>query len=70
MQGLQDLSEINGDNWNIVRREASRYFRNKEREYLKDKINELTTNSKNKNIKDLYRRINAFKRVYHLEITW
>jgi hypothetical protein len=38
-----------------VRREASRYFRNEKREYLKDKINELATNSKNKNIEDLYR---------------
>jgi hypothetical protein len=28
------------------------------REYLKDKINELATNSKNKNIRDLYKGIN------------
>jgi hypothetical protein len=48
LQWLQDPSEINGDNLNIVRREASRYFRNKRREYLEDKINELATNSKNK----------------------
>jgi hypothetical protein len=27
----------------------------KKREYLKDKINELATNSKDKNITDLYR---------------
>jgi hypothetical protein len=52
---LQDPSEINKENLIIVRREASRYFRNKKREYLKDKINELATNSKSKNIKDLYR---------------
>jgi hypothetical protein len=57
---LQDPSEINGDNLNNVRREARRHFRNKKREYLKDKINELTTNSKNKNIRDLYRRIIGF----------
>jgi hypothetical protein len=46
-----------GDNLNNVRREASRHFRNEKREYLKDKINELATNSKNKNknIRDLYR---------------
>jgi hypothetical protein len=50
LQWLQDPSKINGDNLNNVRREASRYFRNKKREYLKDKINELATNSKNKNI--------------------
>jgi hypothetical protein len=48
LQWLQDPSEINGDNLNNVRREASRYFRNKKRKYLKDKINELATNSKNK----------------------
>jgi hypothetical protein len=56
--------EINGDNLNNVRREASRPFRNKKREYLKDKIKKLVTNSKNKNIRDLYRRINGFKRGY------
>jgi hypothetical protein len=33
-------------------------------EYLKGKINELATNSKNKNIRDLYRGINEFKRGY------
>jgi hypothetical protein len=46
VQWLQDPSEINGDNLNNVRREASRHFRDKEKEYLKDKINELATNSK------------------------
>jgi hypothetical protein len=39
---------MNGDNLNNVRREASRHFRNKKKEYLKEKINELATNSKNK----------------------
>jgi hypothetical protein len=64
LQWSQDPSEINGDNLRIVRRKASRYFRNKKKEYLKDKINELATNSKNKNIRDLYRRKNEFKRGY------
>jgi hypothetical protein len=59
---LQDASEINWDNLNNVRHEASRYFRNKKREYLKDEINELSINTKNKNIRDLYRGINEFKR--------
>ncbi|PNF40027.1 hypothetical protein B7P43_G12320, partial [Cryptotermes secundus] len=40
----------------------SRHFRNKKREYLKDKTDELAMNSKNKNIRDLYRGINDFKR--------
>jgi hypothetical protein len=57
LKWLQDPSEINGDNLNNVKREDCRYFRNKKREYLKDKINELGTNSKNK-IRDLRRGIN------------
>jgi hypothetical protein len=39
-------------------------MRNKKRKYLKDKTNELATNSKNKNIRDLYRGVNKFKRGY------
>jgi hypothetical protein len=60
LQWLQYPSEIrvNGDNLNNIRREASRHFRNKKREYLKDNINEVPSNSKNKNIRDLYRGIN------------
>jgi hypothetical protein len=61
LQWLQDSSEINRDNLKI---EARRYLKNKMREYLKDKINELATNSKNKNIRNLYREINEFKRGY------
>jgi hypothetical protein len=64
LQWLQDPSKINGDNLNNIRRGASRQFRNKKREYLKDKIDELAKNSKNKNIRDLYRVINDFKRGY------
>jgi hypothetical protein len=41
LQWLQDPSEINGDNLNNVGHEASRHFRNKKREYLKDNLNEL-----------------------------
>jgi hypothetical protein len=50
LQWLQDPSELNGDNLKIVGLEISRYFRNKNREYLEDKVNELATSSKNKNI--------------------
>jgi hypothetical protein len=64
LQWLQDPSEVNEDKMRNVRRDASRRFRNKKREYLKDKINELESNSKNKNIRDLYRGINEFKKDY------
>jgi hypothetical protein len=50
---------------NNGRREFSRYFRNKKRRYLKEEqIDELATNIKNKNIRDLYRKINEFKMGY------
>jgi hypothetical protein len=55
---------VNEDNLRNVRRQANRHFRNKKREYLKDKINKLESNSKNKNIRDLYRGINEFKKGY------
>jgi hypothetical protein len=55
LQLLQEPSEENEDNLSDIRQEASRHFRNKKREYLKDKTNKLESNSKNKNIRDLYR---------------
>jgi hypothetical protein len=61
---LQDPREINGDNLKNIRRETSRHFRNKKREYLKDKIDELAINRKIKTIRDLCRGINDFKRGY------
>jgi hypothetical protein len=45
MQWLQDPNQSSVDNLNNVRREASRYFRNKKKDYLKAKIDELETNS-------------------------
>jgi hypothetical protein len=64
LRWLQDRSEVNEDNLSDVRREASRHFRKKKREYLKDRINEFARESKNKNIRELYRGINEFKKGY------
>ena len=64
MQWIQDPSRCNVDNLNNVRRNASRHFRNKKKAYLKAKIEELETNSKVNNVRDLYRGINDFKKVY------
>ena len=50
-------------NLNIVRRDASKYFRN-EKTCLKAKIEELENNSKINNIRDLYIGINDFKKGY------
>ena len=64
MQWLQNPNQSNFDNLNNARRKASRHIRNKKREYLKAKVNELQTNSKNKNVRELYRGISDFKKGY------
>jgi hypothetical protein len=55
---------VNEDNLSNVRQEAIRHFRNKKMEYFKDKINEHESNNKNKNIRDLYRGVEEFKKAY------
>jgi len=46
----------------------SRHFRDKKKAYLRAKIEELETNSKIQNIRDLYRGINYFKKGYSLDV--
>ena len=46
MQWIQDHSQSNADNLNSVRQDASRHFRNKKKEYLRAKIDELGANNK------------------------
>ena len=51
MQWLQEPNHRTADNLNYVWREALRHFRNKKKEYLKSKIDELETKSKIKNVR-------------------
>jgi hypothetical protein len=53
MRWIQDPSQSNVDNLNNVRRDVSRHFRNKQKTYLKAKIEELETNSKINKFRDL-----------------
>jgi hypothetical protein len=53
LQWLQDPNRSDIDNLNNVKREASRHFRKKKKEFLKDKIDKHETISKIKNIRDL-----------------
>jgi hypothetical protein len=55
---------VKEDNLSNVRQENCRHFRSKKGESLIDKINELESNSKNKNIRHLYAGINEFKKGY------
>ena len=54
----------NVDILNNVKLEVSRHFRDKKKAYLRAKIEELETNSKIQNIRDLYNGINYFKKGY------
>jgi hypothetical protein len=65
---LQNPRQINGDNLQNLQHETSTTFRNKKREYLEDKINELETNSKTKNTGELYRGMNEVKKGYQPRI--
>jgi hypothetical protein len=64
MQWVQDRIQSDVSNLNNVINEAGRHFRNKEKEYLKAKIEELETKNKIKNIRYLYRGISDFKKGY------
>ena len=64
LQWVQDPSQSNVDNLKNVSREATGHFRNKKKAYLKVKIEELETNSKIKNTRDLYRGNSDFKKGY------
>jgi hypothetical protein len=70
LQCLQDPSEVNADNLSNVRWEISSHFRNKKGEYFKEEMNVLGSDSGNKNIKDLYRSINEFKKVCQSRNKW
>ena len=61
IQWIQDPNQNSVDNLNS---EVSRHFRNKKKAYPRAKIEELETNSKIMNIRDLYRGINDFKKGY------
>ena len=64
MQWLQDPNQSNGGYLNNAGHEATRLYRNKKKEYLKAEIYELETNSKIKNIRDLYWGISDLKKGY------
>jgi len=64
MQWIQVPSQNNIDTMNKVRRDASRHFRNKKKAYLKGEIEELKTNNKINNIRELYRGSNDVKKGY------
>jgi hypothetical protein len=68
MQCVHDPNHSKVDNLHYLRHAASRHFRNKKKEYTKAKIDELETNSKITNIRDMHRGINDFTKDYQPRI--
>jgi hypothetical protein len=61
---LQASSKVNEGNFSNTRRDSSRLYGNKRREYLIDRNNELELDSTIKNIGEFYRGKNRFKEIY------
>ena len=66
-QWLQNPNRKNADNLNNVRREASRHFRNKKKEYLKAKIDNLRLTVRQKKVTCIGASM-ILRRVTNLEI--
>jgi hypothetical protein len=64
IQWLKDPDQSNVEKLNNARCEGRRKKKKKKKEYLNAKIKQLETNSKIKNIRDMYRSINVFKKGY------
>jgi len=65
MQWVQDPCQSSVHNLNYARRDDGRHFRNKKKANLQTKIEELETDRKIKNNRDLCRGINDFKKCFH-----
>ncbi|PSN35187.1 hypothetical protein C0J52_22574 [Blattella germanica] len=57
MNWMREPNEQNSEQLCSIRRETTRFLKNKKREYLKEKINDLEINAKNRNIRELYQGI-------------
>jgi hypothetical protein len=64
VQWLKKPNQNNVRNISNVRREAKRYFRKKKEEYMKAKVDETETDSKNKIVRYLYKGVCDIKRVF------
>jgi hypothetical protein len=68
-QLVQDSNQNDVDNLNDVRRGASRHFRNKTKEYLKAKIEELETSSKIKKLSTCIGSSMTLRRITNLQLS-
>jgi hypothetical protein len=58
LQWFEDPSQSGRDKLSCIKCITSIHVRNKKRKWVKDTANELETDGKNKNIRDMYRAIN------------
>ena len=57
MNWLHEQNEVNLGQLGSIRRESTRVLKSKKREYLRGKINDLETNARNRNNRELYQGI-------------
>jgi hypothetical protein len=69
LQWLQNQSKINRDNLNNIRCDASRHFRNKKREYLKDKIMSIEQTVRKRTMDACLEEETNLRWVTNLEVT-
>ena len=61
---LQNPNDQTAEYFINVRRDPCRMFWKKKRDYMMAKVNKLEENSKSKNIREMYKGINEFKKGY------
>ena len=61
---LQNPNDQTAEDFSNVRSDICRMFRKKKRDYKKAKLNKLEENSKNKNIRKMYKGNNELKKGY------
>ena len=61
---LGNKNEANTNNYSNAKRNATRGFRNKKREYITQKIREIEENGKTNNVRDLYKGVNSLRKCY------
>ena len=58
----QNINDQTAEHLTNIRRDTYKTFRENKRDYMKAKGNKLEENSRNKNIREMYKGINEFKK--------
>ena len=65
---LQNPNDLPTEYFTNIRRHTYRAFRKKKKDYKKVEVNMLAENSKNKNIREMYKEINELKKEQSISV--